>query len=86
MLWMMKGADLNRLNTSNAQPLITGSKVKNVVFALPKIDEQCAIADYLDNKSGEIDALIALKQQKIETLKDYKKSLIYEAVTGKLEI
>lgn len=50
---------------------------------VPPMEEQIAIATYLDKKCAEIDRLIALKQQKIEKLKDYKKSVIYEAVTGK---
>lgn len=49
----------------------------------PPNAEQHAIASYLDTKCSEIDTLIALKRQKIETLKEYKKSIIYEAVTGK---
>lgn len=53
---------------------------------IPPMDEQIAIASYLDEKCSEIDNLIALKQQKIEKLKDYKKSVIYEAVTGKINI
>ncbi len=60
--------------------------VKQTTLLLPPIDEQLAIATYLDTKCSEIDALIATKQQKIETLKEYKKSVIYEAVTGKLEL
>ncbi len=55
------------------------------VLSLP-LSEQQAIASYLDGKCSEIDKLIAVKQQKIEKLKDYKKSVIYEAVTGKTEI
>ncbi len=43
------------------------------------------IADYLDAKCAKIDSLIAIKQQKIEKLGQYKKSLIYEYVTGKKE-
>lgn len=49
----------------------------------PPNAEQHAIASYLDTKCSEIDSLIALKRKKIETLKEYKKSVIYEAVTGK---
>lgn len=86
MLWLLKGANLNRLNTSNAQPLITGTKVKNVSFAIPPLSEQRTIATYLDSKCSEIDSLISLKQQKIEELKEYKKSIIYEYVTGKKEV
>ena len=50
---------------------------------VPPMEEQIAIATYLDEKCADIDHLIVLKQQKIESLKDYKKSVIYEAVTGK---
>lgn len=49
-------------------------------------EEQHSIATYLDTKTAEIDSLIALKQQKITELKDYKKSIIYEYVTGKKEV
>lgn len=52
----------------------------------PPYDEQSRIATYLDTKTAEIDSLIALKQQKITELKDYKKSIIYEYVTGKKEV
>ena len=55
-----------------------------IVSPTPK--EQQAIADYLDKKCGEIDELITIKQQKIESLKEYKKSVIYEYVTGKREV
>lgn len=50
------------------------------------LSEQQSIASYLDTKCSEIDALIAIKQQKIDELKDYKTSVIYEYVTGKKEV
>ena len=53
---------------------------------LPPLSEQQGIASYLDTKCSEIDSLIALKQAKIEELKEYKKSVIYEYVTGKKEV
>lgn len=86
MYIMLKAANLNNLNTSNAQPLITGSKVLNVSLPIPPLSEQQSIADYLDQKCSEIDELISIKQQKIEKLKDYKKSLIFECVTGKRNV
>lgn len=52
----------------------------------PPLSEQQSIATYLDQKCSEIDALISIKQQKIEKLKDYKKSLIFECVTGKRKV
>ena len=53
---------------------------------VPSLPEQHSIASYLDTKCSEIDTLIALKRQKIESLNAYKKSVIYETVTGKISI
>lgn len=52
----------------------------------PPMDEQKTIADYLDAQCPKIDRLIAIKQSKIEKLEQYKRSLIYEYVTGKREV
>ena len=68
------------------QPNISQDKLKSLWIPRPPMDVQPSIASYLDEKCADIDRLIALKQQKIESLKDYKKSVIYEAVTGKTEI
>ena len=86
MYYLLIGINLNRLNTSNAQPLITATKVKNEHISLPPIEEQQSIADYLDKKCSEIDNLISIKLSKIDSLKEYKKSIIYEYVTGKREV
>lgn len=58
----------------------------NSEIPYPPIDDQQQIADHLDKKCAEIDKLISVKQQKIEKLNEYKKSLIYEYVTGKKEV
>ena len=65
---------------------ISQSIIKQATIILPPVEEQIAIATYLNKKCTEIDNLIAAKQQKIEMLKEYKKSLIFECVTGKKEI
>jgi type I restriction enzyme S subunit len=65
---------------------ITKGLLKNVDLWLPPLPEQKAIAEHLDKKTSQIDTLITLKQQKISELKEYKKSLIYEYVTGKKEL
>lgn len=65
---------------------ISRTNLGNVAIPLPSIAEQQQIADYLDKKCADIDSLISIKQQKIEELKEYKKSLIYEYVTGKKEV
>ena len=58
----------------------------SIYIPVAPIEEQQAIVSYLDQKCTQIDNLIAIKQQKIEKLQQYKKSLIYEYVTGKKEI
>lgn len=60
--------------------------LKAMTVLIPPHDEQLAIAEYLDKKCSQIDQLIAIKQKKIEKLEQYKKSLIYEYVTGKKEV
>ena len=52
----------------------------------PPIDEQKIIVQYLDEKCSEIDSLISDKKKQLEILAEYKKSLIYEYVTGKKEV
>lgn len=52
----------------------------------PNMDEQVAIVDYLNKKCSYIDQLMTIKQAKIEKLEQYKRSLIYEYVTGKKEV
>ena len=60
--------------------------MKKIIIPVPPIEEQQQIADYLDKKCKEIEEIIADKQSQIETLESYKKSLIYEYVTGKKEV
>ena len=67
-------------------PIINNSYLSGIKTLLPSLEEQTSIASFLDKKCNEIDELITAKQKKIETLKEYKKSVIFEAVTGKIEI
>lgn len=69
-----------------AMKRISRTNLGAVQILIPKLSEQKEIADYLDEKCGKIDRLIAIKQEKIEKLQEYKKSLIYEYVTGKKEV
>ena len=77
---------INLLLVGMGVPHLTQTNMKNIKMPLPPLEEQVAIAEYLDTKCGEIDRLIETKRQKIETLKEYKKSVIYEAVTGKTDL
>ena len=71
------GAGLTRLYTGD---------LYSIYCALPPLVEQEEIADYLDAKCAEIDKLIAKKEQLVKEMESYKKSLIYEVVTGKREV
>ncbi len=77
---LLESANLNKLNTSNAQPLITGAKVMNFEIPLPPLPEQTAIANFLDEKTNKIDTAITQKEQMISLLKERKQILIQNAV------
>lgn len=62
------------------------STLSKMPILLPPLSEQRAIADWLDAKCADIDATIALKEQKQEKLKAYKKTIIFEYVTGKKQV
>lgn len=72
-----------RENTSDFR---SWDKVKDIYIAYPSRKEQQEIADYLDKKCTEIESIIADKKQQLEVIEKYKKSLIYEYVTGKKEV
>lgn len=84
-------SDIHRAYFVKEMNLVTRASLsqdllKNLFVLIPSFSEQQSIASYLDTKCAEIDTLIAIKQAKIEELKDYKKSVIYEYVTGKKEV
>lgn len=67
-------------------PSMTQTELNDVYITYPNTCIQTEIADYLDKKCSEIDTLAKIKQKKIDMLNEYKKSLIYEYVTGKKEV
>ncbi len=74
------------MDGKSAVAQLSALQLKPQLVCLPSNEEQQSIADYLDRKCSEIDELISIKQQKIEKLKNYKKSLIFECVTGKRKV
>lgn len=71
---------VNDLWTTNWQDM------KRILIPQPPIQEQREIAEYLDKKCKEIDAILEDKNKQLEILESYKKSIIYEYVTGKKEV
>ncbi len=67
-------------------PHVNTTKLKTTAFFHPPYEEQLEIVDFLNEKSKKIEKQIELIKKKVELLKEYKQSLIYEAVTGQLEI
>ena len=65
---------------------VNGEKYSNFQLPIPLHQEQKQIANFLDHKTKQIDELIAIEQRKIERLKEYRQSLISEAVTGKIDV
>ena len=86
---MLNSSFINEVNLSTygaKMPRADASYIKNFKICITNLDEQHRIADFLDQKCSEIDQTISEKQQQFETLAEYKKSLIYEYVTGKKEV
>ncbi len=65
---------------------IYASKLRNLYVPMPRLPEQTAIVAHIEKESAKIDQAIALNQQQIEKLKEYKATLINSAVTGKIKI
>lgn len=79
----------NIIDSANSKSTVDSVRLPMIAefpVCIPLDLEQQSIANYLDQKCSEIDELISIKQQKIEKLKDYKKSLIFECVTGKRKV
>lgn len=70
----------------SAMPRITLEKLNNFIMTVPDLLEQQRIVKYLDSKCSDIDTAIVQKQRQLDILNRYKKSLIYEYVTGKKEV
>ena len=62
------------------------NKLGKFPIEMPPVNEQNEIVDFLDHKCGKIDAIIIQKKKQLETIEEYKKSLIFEYVTGKKEV
>lgn len=72
--------------TSSSMQNISQSQYGNIFITIPDLEEQSEITKYLDEKCSSVDALMAKKQQYLTEIENYKKSLIYEYVTGKKEV
>ena len=86
MYYMLEALDYTDYITGSTEPVLSQEKLSKVKVCVPPLAEQRSIADYLNMKCSEIDELITVKQLKIEALKEYKKSVIYEYVSGEKRV
>ena len=77
---------ISRIKNGMGVPHLTQGNLKNIMVVIPPYCEQEAIVAYLDDKCSNLDSIILKKQTLIDKLIEYKKSLIYEVVTGKKEV
>ena len=85
-LMLSNSERMNYLATGALQANLSRSSFEHLKVQFPSYQEQKEISDYLDTKCAEIEKLIAKKEQLVKELESYKKSLIYEVVTGKREV
>jgi len=83
---LFNALNFNAQANNTAQPVITGTKIKNTYVALPPLAEQEAICVHLGNKLGELKQIVTGIESQISTLTAYRKSLIHECVTGQRRI
>lgn len=86
LFYALEGLDINPYITGSAQPKLNQENLKVIAIPVPSLEIQAKIVDYIVERHRKIDHLIAIKQTKIDKLNAYKKSLIYEYVTGKKEV
>ena len=84
--YILLSRNLNNLASKSAQPLITGTQVKNEKITLPPPNEQSQILQYIIQNQSRINNLIAKQKTLIEKLKEYRASIISHAVTGKIDV
>lgn len=85
LFYALEGLDLNPYITGSAQPKLSQENLRIISIPIPALEEQVRIAEFIHKQQSMVDQLLALKQAKIDKLNEYKKSLIYEYVTGKME-
>jgi type I restriction enzyme S subunit len=83
---LFNALNFNGQANNTAQPVITGTKIKNTYVVLPPRAEQEAICTFLDTKLAEVKRIVTGIDSQIATLTAYRKSLIHECVTGQRRI
>lgn len=86
LFYALEALDINPYITGSAQPKLSQENLRNIFLVLPSYVEQVEISEYVRKKIFEFDELIDKKNKFLEEQEAYKKSLIFEYVTGKKEV
>ena len=87
LYYAMLNVDFKRhYRAGGTVPSINEFEVGNIPIAYPTLFEQKQIVAFLDRKMAQIDQLITIEGRKVELLKEYRQSLIFEVVTGKIDV
>ena len=77
---------INQIKNGMGVPHLPQGDLRKIVVPIPPMDEQMAISDYLDELCALVNPLLEAKEKQLQTMKQHRKSLIYEYVTGKKEV
>jgi len=83
---MLLVMNLNQYSVSAAQPGLAVDRIKRLLLPVPPFTEQRAIAAYLDEKTAQIDSIVATINSQIDKLKELRKTLINDVITGKIKV
>lgn len=83
---LLESIDYSIYISGSAQPKLTQEALGNITLPLPPIEEQSEIGELVKNVLIEHKEIISTLKNQIEKLKEYRQSLIYEAVTGKIDV
>lgn len=86
LCYLLEAFDYTILISGSAQPKLTAGNLNSVLLMIPPISEQQAIADYLDTKTVHIDNIVTTINTQIYKLKELRKILINDVVTGKIKV
>jgi type I restriction enzyme S subunit len=86
LVYLLRSRNLNELASKTAQPLLTGTQVKAEKVCIPLMSEQLEIVRYLDTNLEALDKLLETVNKTIQTLREYRSTLITQVVTGKIDV
>jgi type I restriction enzyme, S subunit len=83
---LLRAMNLNQYSIASAQPGLAVERIKNLAIPVPSTEEQAGIVDFIESRTTKIEQTISEIQIQIQKLKEYKTSVISEAVTGKVDV